>query len=59
MNNLELYLLGIKAKNGDKIALLDIINEKKLLIKKYSFHDEDQHQYIILKLIESIKRYNF
>ena len=59
MNNLDLYLLGIKAKNGDKIAMLDIINEKKYLIKKYSFHDEDQYQYIILKLIEAIKRYNF
>ena len=58
MNNLDLYLLGIKAKNGDKIAMLDIINEKKNLIRKYSFN-EDQYQYIILKLIEAIKRYNF
>lgn len=59
MNKKELYKLGIKAKAGDEIAMLNIINAKKSFIKKYSYSNEDQYQYIVLKLIEAIKRYNF
>lgn len=59
MDKKELYKLGISAKNGNEIAMLNIINDKKALIKKYSFNNEDQYQYIVLKLIEAIKRYNF
>lgn len=59
MDKKELYKLGIKAQEGDEVAMLKIINAKKTLIKKYSYNDEDQYQYIVLKLIETIKRYNF
>ena len=59
MNNLSLYELGIKAKNGDTIAMMNIIERKKTLIKKYAYGDEDAYQYIILKLIEGIKNYKF
>lgn len=59
MNNIELYELGKKAKNGDSVAMLKIIEIKKSLIKKMSFEDEDAYQYIILKLIEGIKKYKF
>ena len=59
MNNLELYELGKKAKNGDSVAMLKIIEVKKSLIKKMSYEDEDAYQYIILKLIEGIKKYKF
>lgn len=59
MDKKELYKLGIKAQDGDELAMLKIINYKKALIKKYSYNDEDQYQYIVLKLIEGIKRYKF
>lgn len=59
MNNKSLYELGILAKQGNELALLEIINRKKKLLKKFSFGDEDRYQYLILKLIESIKNYNF
>ncbi len=59
MDKKELYKLGIKAQEGDELAMLKIINYKKALIKKYSYNDEDQYQYIVLKLIEGIKRYKF
>ena len=59
MNNKSLYELGIQAKSGDDMALLEIIERKKKIIKKYSFGDEDQYQYIVLKLIEGIQNYIF
>lgn len=59
MNNKSLYELGILAQNGNELALLEIINRKKSLIKKFSFGDEDRYQYLILKLIEGIKNYKF
>lgn len=59
MKNKSLYELGILAQNGDEMAMLEIIERKKFLIKKYSFGDEDEYQYIILKLIEGIKNYKF
>lgn len=59
MNNKSLYELGILAKNGNQYALLEIINRKEKILKKYSFDDKDRYQYIILKLIEGIKNYNF
>ena len=49
MDKKELYKLGIKAQEGDELAMLKIINYKKALIKKYSYNDEDQYQYIVLK----------
>lgn len=59
MKNKSLYELGILAKNGDEMAMLEIIERKKKMLKKYSFGDEDRYQFIILKLIEGIKNYNF
>lgn len=59
MGNFSLYDLGIMAQNGDTIAMMEIIERKKYLIKKFSYGDEDTYQYIILKLIEGIKKYNF
>lgn len=61
-NNMDketLYELGKKAKNGDEIALIKIIDNKRNMIKKYSFGDEDRYQYIIERLIIGIKNYKF
>ena len=41
------------------MAMLEIIDRKKSLIKKYSYKDEDTYQFIVLKLIEGIKNYKF
>lgn len=59
MKNKTIYELGILAQKGDEMAMLEIIERKKKLLKKYSFGDEDRYQYIILKLIEGIKNYKF
>ena len=59
MDKKELYILGVKAQAGDEISLVKIIEEKRKLIKKYSFGNEDQYQYIIEKLIKGIKNYKF
>lgn len=59
MNNKSLYELGVLAKNGDDMAMLEIIERKKSILKKYSFGDEDRYQFMILKLIEGIKKYKF
>ena len=59
MRNKSLYELGILAKGGDEMAMIEIIHRKKGLIKKFSFKDEDRYQYMILKLIEAIKNYKF
>lgn len=59
MEKESLYELGLKAKKGDTLALMKIINRKKNLIKKYSFGDEDRYQFIIEKLINGIKKYKF
>lgn len=59
MKNKSLYELGVLAKNGNEMAMLEIINRKKKLIKKYCFGDEDRYQFIILKIIEGIKNYKF
>ena len=59
MKNKTLYELGVLAQNGNEMAMLEIIERKKKMLKKYSFGDEDRYQYIILKLIEGIKNYKF
>ena len=59
MKNKTIYELGILAQKGDEIAMLEIIERKKKMLKKYSFGDKDRYQYIILKLIEGIKNYKF
>lgn len=59
MKNKSLYELGKMAQDGNEMAILEIIERKKKFIKKYSFGDEDRYQFIILKLIEGIKRYKF
>lgn len=59
MNNKSLYELGILAQKGNQMAMLEIIERKKRLLKKYSFKDEDRYQFLILKLIEGIKNYKF
>lgn len=55
----NLYELGKLAQKGDEMAMLEIIEQKKKIIKRYSFGDEDRYQFIILKLIEGIKNYKF
>lgn len=59
MENKSLYELGKLAQKGNEMAMLKIIEQKKKMIKKYSFGDEDRYQFIILKLIEGIKKYKF
>ena len=41
------------------MAMLEIIERKKKMLKKFSFGDEDRYQFLILKLIEGIKKYKF
>ena len=57
--NVSIYELGKLAQAGDEVAILEIINRKKKFIKRLSYEDEDRYQYIILKLIEAIKNYDF
>ena len=59
MENLSLYELGKLAQKGDEFAMLEIIERKKNVIKRYSFGDEDLYQFIIMKLIIAIKNFNF
>ena len=59
MRNKILYELGRLAQKGDDMAILEIIDRKKKMLKRYSFGDEDRYQFIILKLIEGIKNYKF
>ncbi len=59
MDKIKLYELGQKAHLGNKDALMQIIKEKDILIKKYSYGNEDRYQYIVLNLIKAIKNYNF
>ncbi len=59
MKNKSLYELGKMAQDSNEMAMLEIIERKKNLIRKYSFGDEDRYQFIILKLIEGIKIYKF
>lgn len=59
MENLSLYELGKLAQKGDEFAMLEIIERKKNVIKRYSFGDEDLYQFIIMKLIVAIKNFNF
>ena len=59
MKNKSLYELGNLAQNGNELAMLEIIERKKTMLKRYSFGDEDKYQFIILKLIEGIKNYKF
>lgn len=59
MGKESLYELGKKAKDGDDVALIKIIDRKRHIIEKYSFKDEDRYQYIIEKLIKGIKNYKF
>ena len=59
MENKSLYELGILAQNGDEFAMLELINRKRHMIRKYSYGDEDQYNYIILKIIEGVKRFKF
>lgn len=59
MKNKSIYELGILAQKGNEIAILEIIERKRKMLKKYSFNDEDRYQFIILKLLEGIKNYKF
>lgn len=59
MKNKSIYELGVLAKDGNEMAMLEIIERKKKMIKRYSFGDEDRYQFIILKLIDGIKNYKF
>ena len=57
--NVSIYELGKLAQAADEVAMLEIINRKKKFIKRLSYEDVDRYQYIILKLIEAIKNYDF
>lgn len=59
MNNKTLIELGKLAQKGNELAMLEIIERKKKMLKRYSYGDEDTYQYLILKLIEGIRRYKF
>ena len=59
MKNKSLYELGVLAKNGDELAMLEIIERKKFMLKKYSYGDEDRYQYLVLKIIQAIKNFKF
>mgnify|MGYP001860364727 CR=1 FL=1 len=59
MDKIKLYKLGKEAHLGNKDAMMQIIQEKDVLIKKYSYGNEDRYQYIVLNLIKAIKNYNF
>ena len=59
MKNKTLYELGKLAQDGNEMAMMEIIGRKKKMLKRYSYGDEDTYQFIILKLIEGIKRYKF
>ncbi len=59
MKDKDLYELGKLAQNGDEMAMLEIIERKKKMIKRYSYGDEDRYQFIVLKLIEGIKNFKF
>ena len=59
MKSKSLYELGILAQKGNEMAMLEIIERKKKMLKKYSIGDEDRYQFMILKLIEGIKNYKF
>ena len=48
MRNKSLYELGRLAQKGDDMAILEIIDRKKKMLKRYSFGDEDRYQFIIL-----------
>ncbi len=59
MNKESIYFLGVRAKAGDEVALIKIIDKKRKLIEKYSKGDEDRYQYILETLIKGIKNYKF
>ena len=59
MENKSLYELGKLAQNGNEMAMMEIIERKKKMLKRYSYGDEDRYQFLILKLIEGIKNYKF
>ena len=59
MKNKSLYELGVLAQKGNEMAMLEIIERKKKMLKKYSFGYEDRYQFMILKLLEGIKNYKF
>ena len=59
MLNKDLYELGKLAQNGNEMAMLEIIDRKKKMLKRYSFGDEDRYKFLVLKLIEGIKKYKF
>ena len=59
MKNKSIYELGKLAQKGDEMAMMEIIDRKKNMLKKYSFGDEDRYQFLVLKLIEGIKNFKF
>lgn len=59
MKDKRLYELGILAQEGNEEAMLEIINRKKPLLKKYSYGDEDIYQMMLVRVIESVKKFNF
>ncbi len=59
MKNKSLYELGKLAQKGNEMAMMEIIERKKNMLKKYSFGDEDRYQFLVLKLIEGIRNFKF
>ena len=59
MKDKTLYELGKLAQDGNEMAMMEIIERKKNMLKKYSFGDEDRYQFLVLKLIEGIRNFKF
>lgn len=59
MKNKSLYELGKLAQSGNETAMLEIIERKKKMLKRYSYGNEDRYQFLILKMLEGIKNYKF
>jgi len=47
----NIYELGKRAKAGDDVALLEIVERKKPLLEKMSFGDADRYHFILEKVI--------
>lgn len=59
MKTKSLYELGKLAQQGNELAMLEIIDRKKKMLKWYSSSDEDLYQFLIIRLLEGIKNFKF
>lgn len=59
MKTKSLYELGKLAQQGNELAMLEIIDRKKKMLKWYSSSDEDLYQFLVIRLLEGIKNFKF